>query len=210
MPAKNKQFVFYISLAQQSDPKVFQTNPTLAIGDVKVSTGGGSKDNIGTLPVVTPTGSDQVKVTLSAAEMNHNEGATVTFADATGDEWCSRTIHIPASRHHIIVGAGDVGNYDKNDVVYLEFQTLDADGVPVTLGGTPDISVWKDNNTAQTTNGVTLSVDHDSQTGTHVVAIDTSDVFYANGSNYKVRISTGTILGESVVGRIVGSFALRS
>ncbi|MCP5094099.1 MAG: hypothetical protein GY943_00950, partial [Chloroflexi bacterium] len=69
-PKKNTAYVFYVSLRSQADTKLFQTAPTLAAGDVQVSTDGGALGNLGTLPVVTPAGSKMVKVTLSAAEMD--------------------------------------------------------------------------------------------------------------------------------------------
>jgi hypothetical protein len=99
-PKINTEYVFYISLISQLDTKLFQTNPTLAAGDVKVSTDGGAKSNIATLPVVTPAGSDQVKVTLSTAEMN-GDNITVTFADVAGAEWASVTINIQTTANRI-------------------------------------------------------------------------------------------------------------
>lgn len=99
-PKKNTEYIFYVSLASQANTKVFQANPTLAAGDVKVSTDGGAEANITTLPVVTPAGSKRVKVTLSAAEMN-GDNVQVTFSDAAGDEWCDLTVNIQTSARQI-------------------------------------------------------------------------------------------------------------
>ncbi len=90
---KNVEYITYVSLASQSDANVFQANPTLAAGDVKVSTDGGSEANITTLPVVTPASSKWVKVTLSASEMN-GDNIAVMFSDAAGDEWKDMGLHI--------------------------------------------------------------------------------------------------------------------
>jgi hypothetical protein len=92
-PKKNTEFITYISLVDQSNTKLFKVNPTLAAGDVKVSTDGGAEANPGTLPAVTPAGSRRVKITLSASEMN-GDNVQVTFSDAAGAEWCDLTINI--------------------------------------------------------------------------------------------------------------------
>lgn len=84
---KNQAYVFYVSLLSQADKDIFQVNPTLAAGDVKVSIDGGALNNLATLPVVTPAGSKLVKVSLSAAEMNGDQ-ICVVFSDQLGNEWC--------------------------------------------------------------------------------------------------------------------------
>jgi hypothetical protein len=96
-PKKNTEYIFYISLTSQADVKLFQINPTLAAGDVKVSTDGGAEGNIATLPVVTPAGSKRVKVTVSASEMN-GDNTQITFSDAAGAEWADKTINIQTTR----------------------------------------------------------------------------------------------------------------
>lgn len=99
-PKKNTEFIFYISLTSQANVKLFQTNPTLAAGDVKVSTDGGAEGNIAALPVVTPAGSKRVKVILSASEMN-GDNIQVTFSDAAGAEWADKMINIQTSATQI-------------------------------------------------------------------------------------------------------------
>ena len=84
---KGQAYTFYVSLLSQADKDIFQVNPTLAAGDVKVSIDGGALNNLATLPAVTPAGSKLVKVDLSAAEMNGDQ-INVVFSDAAGDEWC--------------------------------------------------------------------------------------------------------------------------
>lgn len=85
-PLKNTQFIIYVGLNSQANPDTFQTNPTIATGDFKVSVDGGALANITTLPVVTPASSKLVKITLSASEMN---GDTIMLvgSDAAGGEW---------------------------------------------------------------------------------------------------------------------------
>lgn len=85
-PKKNTQYIFYVKLASQSNAHAFQTNPTLASGDVTVSIDGGTAANLSTLPTVTPSGGKRVKVTLSASEMN-GDNIDVVFSDQAGSEW---------------------------------------------------------------------------------------------------------------------------
>lgn len=102
------------------------------------------------------------------------------------------------------------GDYTPAKTVVFNFNTASfADGSPITLAGTPALSVYK-NSTTESTSGVTLTVDYDSRTGMHHVAIDTSSdgTFYAAGNDFDVIITTGTVGGTSVVGRKVGSFSL--
>ena len=84
---KGQAYTFYVGLLSQADKDIFQANPTLATGDVKVSIDGGDLNNLATLPVVAPAGSKLVKVDLSAAEMN-GDHVCVVFSDQLGDEWC--------------------------------------------------------------------------------------------------------------------------
>ena|SRR5688572_773885 len=99
-PKKNTAFVFYISLTSQADTKLFQTNPTLAAGDVKVSTDGSALANPTTLPSVDPAGSKLVKISLSASEMN-GDNVNLLFSDAAGAEWCDVEINIQTSAQQI-------------------------------------------------------------------------------------------------------------
>jgi hypothetical protein len=78
--------IFYISLAPRTGTGLFQVNPTLASGDVKVSLDGGTLNNLGTLPSVSPATSKMVKVTLSQAETNA-DNVTVVFSDVADAEW---------------------------------------------------------------------------------------------------------------------------
>lgn len=95
-PQKGVQYVTYVSLVSQANVKIMQVNPTLAAGDVKVSTDSSALSNLDTLPSVDPAGSVFVKVTVSATEMN-GDNAKIWFHDAAGAEWCDLTINIPTS-----------------------------------------------------------------------------------------------------------------
>lgn len=104
-----------------------------------------------------------------------------------------------------------LGDYAPSTVIYGKFTTYQpSTGAAFTLGGTPALSVYKDNSTTQSTSGVTLTASFDSVTGLNHFAIDTSSdgTFYSAGSNFDVVITTGTVDGVSVVGSVVGSFSL--
>lgn len=97
---KNTDYIFYVALAAQAQANTFQSNPTLASGDFKVSKDGGSLANLTTLPAVTPASSVMVKVTLSSTEMNA-DNVTVVGSDASGAQWRDIVINIQTSAQQI-------------------------------------------------------------------------------------------------------------
>lgn len=107
--------------------------------------------------------------------------------------------------------ANNLGDYAASTVIYGKFTTYQpSTGAAFTLGGTPALSVYKDNSTTQSTTGVTLTADFDTVTGLNHFAIDTSadGTFYSAGSNFDIVITTGTVDSVSVVGSVVGSFSI--
>lgn len=92
-PRKGIAYRFYVGLVSQADTKIFQANPTLVAGDVKVSIDGGGLNNLATLPSAAPALSKVVQVDLSASEMN-GDNIIVIFSDAAGAEWCDHLINI--------------------------------------------------------------------------------------------------------------------
>ena len=105
-----------------------------------------------------------------------------------------------------------LGDFDTGTVVYGKFTTFQpSTGAAFTLGGTPALSVYKDNSVDQSTSGVTLTASFDSVTGLNHFAVDTSadGTFYAAGSFFDIVITTGTVDSVSVVGSVVASFTLR-
>ena len=106
-----------------------------------------------------------------------------------------------------------LGDYAAGDTIDFKFTTFrPSTGAAYTLGGTPAISVYKDNSTTQSTAGITLTADFDSVTGLNHVRITTSSdgTFYADGSQFDAVITTGTVDSVSVVGSCVGRFTLRA
>ena len=105
-----------------------------------------------------------------------------------------------------------LGDFDPSTFVYGKFTTYrPSTGAPFTLGGSPAISVYKDNSTTESTTGVTLTVDFDGLTGFNHFAINTSldGAFYSAGSFFQVVITTGTVDSVSTVGSVVASFTIQ-
>lgn len=145
-PKKNAEFIFYIGLVSQADTKVFQSNPTLAAGDFKVSIDGGALANLNTLPDVDPDNSKAVKVLLSSSEMN-GDNIQVIGSDASGAEWCDILINIQTTTKQVddlsTQTSVDSVQTDTNDIqtrlpaalvsgkidAYLNAAGLDADAV---------------------------------------------------------------------------------
>ncbi len=92
-PVKNAIFTFYTCLISQADTDIFQANPTLAAGDVKVSIDGAAFVNITSLPTAIASATKVLSVSLTAAEMN---GSTIIilFSDAAGSEWQDAMIEL--------------------------------------------------------------------------------------------------------------------
>lgn len=102
------------------------------------------------------------------------------------------------------------GSYASGTLIYWIFATTE-NGVPVTFSDSPAVSIYK-NSTTQSTAGVTLTVDYDGITGQNQIKIDTSSdtSFYEIGAQFSAVISAGTVAGETVVGRPVGSFSIQA
>lgn len=105
-----------------------------------------------------------------------------------------------------------LGDYAEDyATLNFKFSTHKADGTPIALAGTPEISVYKANGTTQSTAGVTLTTDFDSVTGLNNVLIDLSaDAFYAVANDYQVVITTGTVDSVSVVGTVLAHFSIEN
>lgn len=105
-----------------------------------------------------------------------------------------------------------LGNYTEDYAdLNFKFTTRDASGAPTTLSGTPAVSVYKSNDTTQSTAGVTLTADFDSVTGLNNVKVDLSaDAFYAVGEDYAIVITAGTVDSNSVVGEVVATFSIEN
>lgn len=131
-PVRNSAYTMRIGLFGQSDNQIL-SNPTIAAGDVQVSTDGGAFGNLATLPDVDPDSSGMVLLTLSAGEMNGDE-IVIKAVDASGDEWHSvmLTIHTVGQTFDAV---------DANiDAVLADTAELQTDDVPGLIAALNDIS----------------------------------------------------------------------
>ena len=159
-PKKNTEYIFYIGLPSQANGNIFQSNPTIAAGDFKVSTDGGALANLSTLPAVTPSSSKMVKVTVSASEMN-GDNVTIVGSDAAGGEWKDVIVNIQTVATQIDEIAAAVltqvveGSLDVKESLRLFLAVLvgESNG-----GGTADV-VFRD--TGDTKDRVAAVVDAD-------------------------------------------------
>ena len=129
-PVINVAYVTYLSLVSQANTKIFQGNPTLAAGDVKVAIDDGAPANLATLPVVDADFTKRVKVSLSAGEMN-GDNISVLFSDAAGAEWCDLSLNIQT-----VAGVWNVGKtgYSLTQAFPANFSSLS-----ISAGGLVDI-----------------------------------------------------------------------
>lgn len=87
LPVRDEQYIFYIGLGNTNDPDNFLVDPTIEAGDFQKSVDDAPFVDLNILPVVTPTGSVMLKVTLSPLEMS-GEKVNVKGIDQTDPkEW---------------------------------------------------------------------------------------------------------------------------
>jgi len=85
-PLKNEKYVRNMVLFDLSEPQKMKVNPTIDTGDFKISRDNGTFANLATKPIVDPPNSRNVKVTISALEMDVDKVVVIAH-DEAGDEW---------------------------------------------------------------------------------------------------------------------------
>ncbi len=133
-PKKNAAFVMYLSLRSQADVRLFQVNPTLATGDVKISKDGGSLANVTTLPTVVSS-TALVKLELTSTEMNA-DNVTVLFSDAAGGQWCDLVLNLQTA----------AAQFD--DVALIKSKTDNLPGSPAAVGSAMTLAADAVNSTS--------------------------------------------------------------
>lgn len=92
----------------------------------------------------------------------------------------------------------NLGNIAVGQTLHFLFSTNDGNGAAVAPSTAGTVSVYKDDDTTQTTVGVTYTPSFDGVTGINLVKIVASDAFYAAGHDYSVVLSGAVIDGETV------------
>lgn len=140
-PKKNTEYIFYVSLSSQANGNTFQSSPTIAAGDWKVSIDGGALANLTTLPTVTPAAGKLVKVTLSTSEMN-GDNIMVVGSDAAGAEWRDIVINIQTTTQQFDDLATQASVNIIDDFLDTEIAAIKAktDGLPSDPADASDIA----------------------------------------------------------------------
>ena len=105
------------------------------------------------------------------------------------------------------------GDYPANATVYIPWSTTSAGTGSITRATDGTVVIYKNNSATQRTSaaGITDTEDFDSQTGSHMLTIDTSDDtdsgFYAAGNEYHVLID-GMVIGGQTFNVWIGSFSI--
>lgn len=129
IPAKkNTPYTFAVGLTSQSNAKVFQSSPTLAAGDVKISKDGGAEASVASLPTAA---GKLVTVSLSADEMNADR-VVVIFSDQAGDQWCDLVCEIHTASKQF----DDMSDFDESVDQVIVATNNDKDDY--TISGTLD------------------------------------------------------------------------
>ncbi len=105
-----------------------------------------------------------------------------------------------------------VGDYAVGSTFYHRFTTVNASGVPTTLGNTPSCEYYVDGGTTAFSGGLSLTVDFNSKTGLNSLQViaTTSCTGIASAKNISVQIAAGTVSAVSVVGYPVIEYSLEN
>lgn len=139
-PKKGVAYILYVGLASQANATAFQSTPTLAAGDFKVSIDGGALANLTTLPTVTPAAGKMVKISLSTSEMN-GDNITIVCSDAAGAEWRDLIINLQTAARLVDDLAFPTTSGNSIDVtatgaVGIDWGNIENPNTSVGLGGT--------------------------------------------------------------------------
>lgn len=112
-----------------------------------------------------------------------------------------------------------LGDFVEDDVVCIMFNTFTSDdpsaSATITNFINTDVHIHKDDGLTQRNNaaGITVSVNFDGITGSHLIKIDTSDNtvagFWVTGHDYFVRIE-GTTVDGATINAVVGHFSIQN
>ena len=112
-----------------------------------------------------------------------------------------------------------LGDFAEDETIYLMFNTFTSDdpsaSATITNFTNTDVHIHKDDGLTQRNNaaGITVSIDFDGITGSHMIKIDTSDDtvagFWVTGSDYFVRIEGATV-DAATLNVVVGHFSIEN
>ncbi len=127
MPKKNQALVINVGLQSNADPSIHIVAPTLQAADFNISQDGAAFTALEDIPTVDPAGSDNIKITLTAAEMNADT-VVVNCKDNAGAAWASLKLTMNT----------DTGDIDDVLADTNELQTDDVPGLIAALDAVVD------------------------------------------------------------------------
>jgi hypothetical protein len=102
-----------------------------------------------------------------------------------------------------------LGDFKEDSTLYFCFSTNDKNGASITRATNGTIRVYKDDNTIQSTAGITDTEDLDGLTGIHNCKIILTDDFYAVGHDYSI-VLTGTVIDGETVNAVLATFSIEN
>jgi hypothetical protein len=103
-----------------------------------------------------------------------------------------------------------LGDFKEGSILYFCWDTNDKNGASVTRATDGTIRVYRDDDTGESTSGITDTEDYGGLTGVHNCKIDLSaDAFYAKGHDYSVVLAGATIDGETV-NAVLATFSIEN
>ena len=179
-PIKNSGFTFYMSLVSQADTDIFQVNPTLASGDVKIIKDGTLDGNIDALPTAVTSITQIIAVTLSSDEMNANS-VCVVFKDAADNEWQDALIEIKTVVATTVSDGTGITLADAAiTAAKIDTGAIDADAIAADAIGASELAAGA---VAEIADGV----------WDEVLTSASHDVGYSAGQRLRYQILTGAV-----------------
>lgn len=105
-PLHGKSFEFSLVLVDSFLRPSFKSNPTISVGDFKISKDGGAFVNLTNTPTVNPSGGVRVSIELTSVEMTANDIA-IHGTDVSGVQWDDVFVNISPLTNDVIVFTGD-------------------------------------------------------------------------------------------------------
>ncbi len=112
----------------------------------------------------------------------------------------------------LVIGAGDVGDFIKNNIVHFFWNTIDRSGAAIAPSTAGTLRIYKDDGTGEITapTGITDTRAFDGVTGLQECKVDLSaSSFYVKEKNYSV-ILVGAVVDTKTVNIKVGSFSIEN
>ncbi len=113
----------------------------------------------------------------------------------------------------------NLGDFKEDSTVYIMFNTFSSNdpsaSCTITNFANTDVHIHKDDGLAQRNNaaGITVSIDFDGITGSHMIKIDTNDNtvagFWVTGKDYFVRVE-GTTIDGATINAVIGRFSIEN